>query len=252
MLCGRGSAILVEEFCYPATLAGLRPQGVLPVGLKMDDEGVVPEDMDRVLREWDHPEHSRPRAMIVVPTGQNPTGATMSDQRRREVYVVARKHNIVRPPARSPSPPRATALRPNRSLTLPPFSPSSPLRAQIIICDDPYRALRLTYGDATPAPAPISFLEIDVDKRVIELSSFSKCCSPGCRLGWLVAPSAFITRLSRRNETTIQSVSGFSLAAMAAFLGAMPDGQNGFDDYLKGVATRVSRSFPHSLSAPPS
>jgi DNA-binding transcriptional MocR family regulator len=74
---------------------------------------------------------------------------------------------------------------------------------------------------------------------VIELSSFSKCCSPGCRLGWLVAPSALITQLSRRNEVTIQSVSGFSLAAMTAFLGAMPGGQLGFEDYLSGVAARV-------------
>lgn len=70
MLCGRGSSILVEEFCYPATLAMLRPQGVLPVGLKMDEEGVLPEDMDGVLRGWDNAQHSKPRVMVIVPTGQ--------------------------------------------------------------------------------------------------------------------------------------------------------------------------------------
>jgi hypothetical protein len=100
MLCDRGSAILVEEFCYPATLAMMRPQGVLPVGLAMDAEGVVPAEMDRVLQTWNNAErdgHTRPRAMVIVPTGQNPTGATMSEQRRRDIYAVARKHNIVRP-----------------------------------------------------------------------------------------------------------------------------------------------------------
>lgn len=98
MLCDRGSAILVEEFCYPATLAMMRPQGVLPVGLAMDAEGVIPVDMDRVLSSWNNAErgdHTRPRAMVIVPTGQNPSGATMSEQRRRDIYAVARKHNIV-------------------------------------------------------------------------------------------------------------------------------------------------------------
>lgn len=181
MLCGRGSSILVEEFCYPATLAMLRPQGVLPVGLKMDDEGLLPEEMDRVLSGWGNAQHSKPRVMIIVPTGQvrlshllvfgrlvetdvlctpppqNPSGATMSTQRRKNVYDVARKHNIVRP------------LPLTRSMLT-----SALLLRQIIVCDDPYRHLQLTYDGETPKSGPASFLELDVDKRVIELASFSK------------------------------------------------------------------------------
>lgn len=43
-------------------------------------------------------------------------------------------------------------------------------------------------------------------------------------------------------------MSGFSLAAMTAFLGAMPGGQVGFEEYLKGVASRVSCPLVHRLS----
>lgn len=57
---------------------------------------------------------------------------------------------------------------PSSWLTLPPFP------RQIIVCDDPYRHLQLTYDGETPKSGPASFLELDVDKRVIELSSFSK------------------------------------------------------------------------------
>lgn len=69
--------------------------------------------------------------------------------------------------------------------------------------------------------------------------------APGCRLGWILAPSALITKLSQRNEVTMQSVSGFSVAAMCAFLGAMDGGQSGFEKYLDSVAQGVS-SAPYA------
>ena len=66
--------------------------------------------------------------------------------------------------------------------------------------------------------------------------------APGCRLGWILAPSTLITKLSQRNEVTMQSVSGFSVAAMCAFVGAMEDGQTGWERYLETVAVGVSPS----------
>lgn len=104
---------------------------------------------------------------------------------------------------------------------------------------------------------------LDTDGRVIELCSFSKVrahhsqayselsltssslqmVAPGSRLGWILAPSLLISKLSQRNEVTMQSVSGFSVAAMCAFLGAF-GGQVGWERYLEGVADGVSLKRP--------
>lgn len=40
--------------------------------------------------------------------------------------------------------------------------------------DDPYRALVLSHEAETPIPGAPSFLSIDVDGRVLDISSFSK------------------------------------------------------------------------------
>ena len=63
----------------------------------MDSEGLVPEAMDEVLTNWDEETRRtrRPRVMLIVPTGQNPSGATMGVERRRKVLEVARKWDVV-------------------------------------------------------------------------------------------------------------------------------------------------------------
>jgi aromatic amino acid aminotransferase I len=64
------------------------------VAIKMDGEGVIPAHMDKVLGEWDEEKRGkkRPHVFYTIPTGQNPTGATMLEKRKREVYEVCRKY----------------------------------------------------------------------------------------------------------------------------------------------------------------
>lgn len=49
---------------------------VFPCRIKVDGEGLIPEDMNKVLEEWDEEKRGfrRPRVLYTVPTGQNPTG----------------------------------------------------------------------------------------------------------------------------------------------------------------------------------
>ena len=58
-------------------------------GVPMDDEGIVPDALDTMCAE------SPAQALYCVPTIQNPTGATMSEERRRSVAEVARKHDLI-------------------------------------------------------------------------------------------------------------------------------------------------------------
>jgi aromatic amino acid aminotransferase I len=187
----------------PGTLSGLVPMGLKPIPVALDAEGMVPSDMDRVLDEWDSAKQGKkPRFVLIVPSGQNPSGTTMQAARRKEFYAVAQKHNL------------------------------------IIVSDDPYRALVLSHESETPVEAAPSFLSLDVDGRVLDISSFSKVVAPGCRTGWVTGPKPLIERILRRNEVTTQAVSGFSQSAITSFLGAL-GGQDGWDKYLAHVAKQV-------------
>ena len=60
----------------------------------MDGQGVIPEHMDEVLGNWDEEKEGRrrPKVFYTIPTGQNPTGATMMAQRKQAVYEICRKY----------------------------------------------------------------------------------------------------------------------------------------------------------------
>lgn len=54
-----------------------------------------------------------------------------------------------------------------------------------------------------------TFLSLDVDGRVLDLSSFSKIVAPGCRCGWLVGPAPLVQKMALRNEVTVRIPSSF-------------------------------------------
>lgn len=166
MFTGRGEYILAEEYTYPAVIESTNPLGIKCVGIKMDAEGLLPSHMDDLLTNWNPSTRAgvpKPWLLYTVPSGQNPTGATQGEQRRREIYRVAHKHDV------------------------------------FILEDDPYYFLQMqTYtGPSTTSPPPPSshdeflqglfpsFLSMDIDGRVMRMDSFSKVLAPGTRVGYL-------------------------------------------------------------------
>merc|ERR1712232_132886 len=93
MLSGPGRPLLVEEPTYSGSLAHLHASGAPLVPIQTDEGGLVPEHLEAVLSSWDESTLGlpKPRALYTVPTGCNPTGASMSAARRRKVYEIARK-----------------------------------------------------------------------------------------------------------------------------------------------------------------
>jgi aromatic amino acid aminotransferase I len=53
MLCNRGDWILTEEYTYSGALEAAKPLGIKLQGVKVDDTGLVPEDLASVLESWD-------------------------------------------------------------------------------------------------------------------------------------------------------------------------------------------------------
>lgn len=87
-----------------------------------------------------------------------------------------------------------------------------------LITDDVYE--RLSFGNRPAAPSLLPFA--DPDERVISVNSFSKAWSmTGWRIGWIVAPAAFVGELTKVIEYNTSCVPGFVQAgALAALEGA--------------------------------
>ncbi|KAL5588221.1 hypothetical protein FOBRF1_014749 [Fusarium oxysporum] len=76
ILCNPGETALIESHAYSGTLACARAVGVHLQSVKLDDNGLIPEDHDHVLTTWDLSKGQKPYVLYTIPTGQNPTGTT--------------------------------------------------------------------------------------------------------------------------------------------------------------------------------
>ncbi|KAL1963130.1 hypothetical protein VTN77DRAFT_8673 [Rasamsonia byssochlamydoides] len=208
ILCERGDYILTEEYSFSTALETAVPLGIKAAPVKMDEQGLLPESLDEVLTNWDEKARGarKPHLLYTIPSGQNPTGATQSAERRKEVYKVAQKHDL------------------------------------FIVEDEPYYFLQMqpyTPAGAASVPPPAnheeflkvllpSFLSIDVDGRVLRLESFSKVISPGSRTGWIVGSEQIVERFIRHFECSTQNPSGISQIVLYKLL----DEQWGHAGYL--------------------
>ncbi|KAK9863759.1 hypothetical protein WJX84_010441 [Apatococcus fuscideae] len=155
MLVGPGGCLLCEEFTYPHVVESVGiPLGIRLHGVAMDADGLQPDSLRQVLQGVKDSGAALPKVLYTIPTGQNPTGAIASLERKKAVYQICQQEDI------------------------------------IILEDDPYYYLQFSTG---PGEQPglqslePSYLSMDVDGRVARLDTFSKFLVPGLRLGWLTA-----------------------------------------------------------------
>ncbi|XP_072371854.1 kynurenine/alpha-aminoadipate aminotransferase, mitochondrial isoform X1 [Scyliorhinus torazame] len=100
MLVSSGDTVLLDTPTYPATLFTLRPLGCKIIGLSSDQHGLVPQSLSDILSKWE-PEDAKnplsdiPKVLYTIPNGANPTGASITAERKREVYQIARKYNLL-------------------------------------------------------------------------------------------------------------------------------------------------------------
>ncbi|EME44200.1 hypothetical protein DOTSEDRAFT_71877 [Dothistroma septosporum NZE10] len=188
MFCKPGDWVLSEQYTFPAAVETAAPMGVRFAAVKMDSHGMLATDLDNVLTNWDPRKGPKPFLLYTVPTGQNPTGSTQDIQRRREIYAVSQRHDLV------------------------------------IFEDEPYYFLQMEAykgPEGSPAPGPSSheeflhsivpsFLSIDVDGRVMRSDSFSKVIAPGTRVGWITASEQLCDRYRTHADVCSQGPSGFS------------------------------------------
>ncbi|KAK7941385.1 aromatic aminotransferase Aro8 [Apiospora aurea] len=230
----RGDGILTEEYSFSTALETAAPLGLRVFGIPMDEQGLLPDKMDELLTGWDEEARGgarRPRVLYTVPSGQNPTGATQSEERRREVYRVCQKHDVF-----------IFEDEPYYFLQMQPYqeggSGKSDTTAQssstTTTATKPHgESVNGSNGDAdveafmrTLIP---SLLSMDTDGRVLRHDSFSKVVVPGSRVGWVTGSEQVIERYIRHAECCSQGPSGFSQAVLYKLL----DEEWGHDGYLR-------------------
>ncbi len=229
MFCNRGDTILTESYSYPGLLSTALLHGLRTIGINMDEEGLVPEDLATILRGWDSSQGPRPSVLFTIPSGQNPTGTTQSTKRRTEIYRVAEEFDL------------------------------------IIIEDDPYYFLRTEYdGDwRTYAPGedrlassaaayladmPPTFLTLDTTGRVMRLDSTSKILAPGLRAGWATSSSEIIDKFNSYQEVGPVATSGPTQLMLWKLLDASW-GHRGFIAWLASLSSRYRSRLEIALDA---
>ncbi len=90
VFCNEGDAIICENPSFIGSLNSFRSNGATPVGVPMESDGISLTELEKTLQ-------STPNAklMYLIPTFHNPSGITMSLEKRLGVLELARKYDIV-------------------------------------------------------------------------------------------------------------------------------------------------------------
>ena len=157
----RGDRVLVESPTYLGAIQAWNAYGVKYVTIPFDEDGMRTDLLESRLR-------TGLKFIYVLPNFQNPTGVTLSRERRKQLVDMADAYGVP------------------------------------IVEDDPYGQLRYE-GEHLP---PVVVLDDEMRAKevpmysgnVIYTSTFSKILAPGLRLAWVVAPSEVIRKLVQAKQ----------------------------------------------------
>lgn len=171
ILINRGDRILVESPTYLGALQAWAGYGAEYVTVPIDDHGMRMEELEEALR-------SGPKFIYVLPNFQNPTGVTLSLERRHFLIEMADKYGVP------------------------------------IVEDDPYGQLRYE-GEHLPSVVVLDgqfrdSCEVCYRGNVIYLSTFSKILAPGLRLAWVIAPPVVIRKMVQAKQGADLHTSSFN------------------------------------------
>jgi len=156
LFINRGDYIVVESPTYLGALQAWNSYGAQYIPVRADEDGMIVDELEAALRIG-------PKFIYILPNFQNPSGSTLSLERRQKLIEIADKYGVP------------------------------------IIEDDPYGQLRYE-GEHIPSVVALDSEfrgpnGCHYSGNVIYLSTFSKLLAPGLRLAWVIAPPEVIRKL---------------------------------------------------------
>ncbi len=85
-----GRRVLVETPTYDRPLKIFATQGADVTALAMDEEGLEPHALERALQSG-----PKPAFLYTIPTFQNPSGRTLTTERRHRLVELAQEHDLL-------------------------------------------------------------------------------------------------------------------------------------------------------------
>jgi 2-aminoadipate transaminase len=158
-----GDRILTESPTYLGALQAWNAYQADYLPVPVDDDGLDVGQLEAQLR-------AGPKFLYILPNFQNPSGVTLSLERRRRLVELANHYGAP------------------------------------IVEDDPYGQLRYEGEHLPPLVAIDAELhgcgrgEVEFTGDVLYLSTLSKTLAPGLRVGWIVAPESVIARLVQMKQ----------------------------------------------------
>ena len=171
LFINRGDYVVVESPTYLGALQAWNAYGAQYIPVRSDENGMVVDELEAALRIG-------PKFIYVLPNFQNPSGSTLSLERRMKLVEIADKYGVP------------------------------------IVEDDPYGQLRYE-GEHIPSVVTLDSQYRGPNGghysgNVIYLSTFSKLLAPGLRLAWVIAPPEVIRKFVTAKQGADLHTSSFN------------------------------------------
>ncbi|MEB3805905.1 MAG: PLP-dependent aminotransferase family protein [Desulfurococcales archaeon] len=94
ILVDPGDIVIVEEPTYLAAVNVFKEHGAVFEAVPLDSEGMQTDILEEKLKTLKK-EGKKPKLVYLVPTSQNPSGSTMSQERRKHVVELAEEYDLL-------------------------------------------------------------------------------------------------------------------------------------------------------------
>ncbi len=88
--CNAGDVVICENPSFIGALNAFRSLGARPVGVELEEDGLSIEGLEAALKA-----HPNAKMIYVIPTFQNPAGLTTSLAKRRAIYALAQRYDVM-------------------------------------------------------------------------------------------------------------------------------------------------------------
>ncbi|APS28287.1 PLP-dependent aminotransferase family protein [Pectobacterium brasiliense] len=171
-----GDVFVVERPTYLAALQTLELAQAQVMSVSSDADGMVVDELEELLTK------QRIKGVYIVPNFGNPSGVTLSYERRLKLIQLAERYGFV------------------------------------IIEDDPYGELRFT-EERNPTLFQLAQEQLGSTEYVLYTSTFSKVLAPGLRLGWAILPDWLLHKVAIIKQAADLHASALSQTVAECYLG---------------------------------
>lgn len=176
----REDTVLVESPASPGCLQVLRLQGANVIHVDCDEEGMIPEDLERLIVEYG------PKLLCASPSFANPTGRVWSLERRRAILELCKRYTLL--------------IAEDDSY------------GDLRYGQESVRSFRRRY------PSLFQLDREQGGNHVLYIGSFSKTIAPALRVGWAAGDPRLIEVMSAAKQTADWQSSSMNQAILLRLL----------------------------------